>query len=566
MYIIFRQNIETKNKTMQMQHRNNKQSENDKLSFREALRRSRKSCAFFEINSDADLDKVVSRCRQICSSSYRYCNFEEKFSRLSSQEQQKIIKKLGKMYHMVYQNASFLREYSALKPDEKDMVTMQILKIYHYGDKTDVKNGKLAEDIKQAYRKKAEQALAFSKIMNDESLHIPIASSSKKLIRWDAYGLIDKVSANNLSDAYRRFRKNKNVNSPVSKQKLMQSYDLFASPAWAYNFAQFYNFGSIENKMREALAEIKVPPKMLKEMNTFDFADVLHTYLANPKYKTAKLFSGTKFEFVKAVAHKNSEKIVDNLRKMNVDERYIRSLLREMKHFGASSNVTPLEYVCTQDAIDYFKTKGLDCSSLTAGKEYPDSFYDILFENKLYDYIVAKDENGNRITGPNFTVHHLTAVDEAGSQKIDGYNHPNLQELESYGNFVLVRSDIHELLLHAFDTVVKYENDNEAYSNRLHLFDSNVAVMCGVDPSSWIYSDFSNERKVIRTAEYHKEYLKKITAAEQSGKLKYVPQQTEEPAGGKKIEIRKAKGCDSQYANTEILSEAIKNMRKRREK
>lgn len=551
-------------------HKNNTQNQEDKQDFRSALQNSQKARLIFEIEDEKDLDRVVSRCRQICSSSYKYRNFEEKFEKLSPQDQFKLIKKLGKMYRLVYQNASFLREYGMLKPEEKDMVTMQILKIYHYGDKTAKgapNDGKLSEQAKAAYRKKIEQALAFSKIMNDESLHVPIDMGAKKLIRWDAYGLIDKISATNLSEAYHLFRKNKNSNSQSSKQKLMQSYDLFSSPAWAYHFAQFYNFGKIENTMREALAEIKVPPKMLKNMNIFDFADVLYTHLNDSEHKSAKLFSGTKFEFVKAVAHKNSEQIADNLRKMKVDERYIRSLLREMKHFGVSSNVTPLEYICTEEAISYYKEKGLDCSSLTAGKEYPDSFYDVLFENKLYDHIVARDEHGNRVTGPNFTVHHLTAVDEAGSQKIDGYSHPNLQELENFSNFVLVRSDIHELLLHAFDTIVKYENNDEAYSNRLHIFDSNVAVMCGVDPSSWIYADFSNERKVIRSAEYHHEYLKKITEAEQSGKLKYIPQPAELPQiSGKKIEVRTKTKGSGEYANTEILTEAIRKMRKGREK
>ena len=152
--------------------------------------------------------------------------------------------------------------------------------------------------------------------------------------------------------------------------------------------------------LQEALRFSNIPPALLRSLNAHDFADILCKRFKEEKYNTVPLFMGSKFEFVKYIGNRCQNDILEAHSKMGIDERYTRSLIREMKMNGHSCNITPLEFIATQKQLDELTALGIDCKGINPGDTYSDKFCEMLFKKDAYEPLLARDSFGDVITGP----------------------------------------------------------------------------------------------------------------------------------------------------------------------
>ncbi len=493
---------------------------------------------------------------EIASRSYRLPNFEQNFKKFPFNKQKAIALQLGQIHRLVYdESVNFKKEYIKLSSEEKNMALLQILNLYHYG--CGKNNHRISEKEKSIYWNKIRTAMAIDNVSIDHKVHTPLDKGAKKVIRWDAYGLLEKPKSSDLSDEYKNFRKT--AKSQHKNSKHQTHYDLYTSPAWAYNFAQFYNFYKSEPMVQKALNQLNIPPSLLPRLNVFDYADIIYEFCGDKNYGTAKLFSGSKFEFVKTVGTLCENEIIAAHQKMGVDERYTLSLLREMKRFGVSSNVTPLECICTEEALHKLTKAGIDCSNLKPGDTYPEAFYDLLFASDAYKIIIAKDRFGNDVKGPAYDVDHQDPVDDAGGKRIADFSWPNLQATNSRTRYRLVDQQVHQLYIHAKDTI-QADTQTESYVSRVKIPDENIVIMFGVDKDSWITHDFSDDRYVIEQNRYfYGEYIHNIVQAEACGKISYTVQNLNAQNTVTKIKNKKK----DTFGNIRFVQKSIARNRRR---
>ena len=526
-------------------------STDNKYSLEKAFLTNKEAFSLLRVKKAEDFEKAIDRIKEIAGRSYALKPFPERFEKMGPKKRAATVAGLAKLYHIIYHRVNFQKEYASLSQNEKEMVARQILMIYHFGMSKGNKKEKIPDSVKDFYWKRIEAIMAENGAVIDRKIHAPVSKDAKKIIRWDSYGVIERQKPEDLSDVYNGL-KDKKVKHNFKPSK----YDLYSSPAWVYTFAQFKNFADTENKVKEALAASSIPPSLLPELNAFDIADVLYNTYGSQEYRTAKLFSGSKFEFVKEIGKLYKNEIIAAHKKMGIDERYTRSLVREMIRFGVSSNVTPLEFIATKEAIENFEAQGIDCTGLEAGKEYPDEFYDVLFANNAYQSIIAKDEFGNQVTGPEYDVDHKETVDDCGELKIQGFDHPNLNAVNRWPRYRLVERNMHQYFIHIKDRVRSFGEKEESYVSRVHLPDKDVVMMFGIDKSMWLSHDMSKYPYVKEQDKYFREtYIPQVRSAENIGKVRYVEPQI---FGQESLEYTKKKGKNNDdYGNSRMLNAAI---------
>ena len=509
-----------------------------------------------EVRSNDDFNNATQRISEIAHWVPKYETLYKNFSILSRKEQETFAKKMVNLYHIVYHDIKFRSEYSKLSPNGKQAVIMQILSLHRHGNKL-IRWHKLTEGERRGLWQKFEQSMIDNGVYIDKKFHTPVNDDEKKIIRWDCYGLIEEPETKNLSSAYREFREQKNVRKIKDNFK----YDLMTSPVIAYGFAQFKNFAQVKDMLQDALRFSNIPPSLLPNLKARDFADIICKRFKDGEYKTTPLFMGSKFEFVKYIGNKYQREILAAHHAMGIDERYTRSLLREMKMNGHSCDITPLEYIATQKQIDELTAKGIDCTGIKPGDTYPDEFCEMLFQKDAYGPLIACDANGDKISGPEYTVDHKNPVDEAGGKRIG--NAPNIQAANNWTNYRLVEKNTHELFIHSADITQifgkKKAEKEESYISRLKLPDDNIVIMFGVDKSQWISHDVSKHPYLLAQLKYfNEEYLPMITQAENFGKVSY----NEHLLSGKEVKIVHNEE-KRHYPNKRISHEAIHNSRGR---
>ena len=514
--------------------------------------------AILAVKNNDDFIKAVKRIKEISSYSYSLKPIDKRFSTMNPEQKVETAKRLAQLYRIVYHKVNFKREYSNLPLEDREMITKQILRLYHFGEKSENLHKKLSESAKAFYWKKIEDIIAVNGAFIDRRMHAPVNQEAKKVIRWDAYGIIECPEEEHLSEIYCQFRKERNKQK--TKRTKTLKYDLFTSPAWAYNFSQFQNFAEIETKFQDSLNNAQIPQHLLPKLNAYDLADIVYDTYGKKEYNSAKLFSGSKFEFIKQVGKMYKNEIMTAHKMLGIDERYTRSLIREMVNFGVSSNVTPLEFIATQEALDKFTETGIDCKGIKAGDVYPDDFYNILFEKHAYHEIIARDEFGNRITGPEYDVDHKDTVDDCGGLLVNGCDHPNIQAVNRWPRYRMVEKTTHQLFIHAKDSVRKFGEKEESYVSRIRMPDENIVIMFGVDKSLWISHDMSHFDYVIDQDNYFKQtYLPTIQQAENIGKVHYTAPKI---FGQQSSESSKKKGKPADdYGNSRMMNRAIAEKR-----
>lgn len=543
------------------------------LSLENAIVHNRDIIDILGVRNQEEFEVAVKRLYEISEWSYKYNKLEKRFQRMNPDSQLALAKKLAKMYHMIYHECNFMRDYIELPLDERYMVTMQCLDICQANTSLQKGDKSTSSEFSSCW-KKVLKIMKHEGAFIDTKEHTPVDRPSKMVIRGDSGGTLKEPDEKYLSEAYRDFLDERNENPKKFAANANRKYDLYTAPAWAYAFAQFKNFNNVEDKFQEALRFMNVPPYLLKDMNAMDFADVLYKCYAKQKYlegkykyRSVRLFSGSKFEYIKAVGNLFEKEITEQFNLFGVDERYTRSFIREMKRFGVSSSITPLEYICQQKHIDELTALGVDCKGLVPGQIYPEEFYDEVFAKKAYEPLIAKDEFGDRVQGPEFEVDHQDPVDDAADYRIEKLEYLNLQAPNRWVKYRLVESHTHRLFFHMHDVIKCQQNYGAGYIARVRLLPEydDTAFMFSPSKETRLLHDFSKAPYVVSQDEYfEKEYLPRLRREEIAGRVSYPVVEETKPSEDGKIKIKSKKS--GKYNNSDATKEIISISRKKREK
>ena len=560
------------NKKVKVSKKNGEEGAKPFPSLRFALLNDKELHEILQIKTREDIDLAVERFHEISDWSYKYNKLERRFQQMDYDSQLALAKKIANIYHVIYHRVNFAREFEALPPDERFMVTMQCLDVCK-ANTSGIKEDKATSTEFSSCWQKILQIMKREGAFIDTKEHTPVDRSGKMVIRGDAGGALKEPDEKYLSKAYRDFLDEKNKNPKKFAPNANKKYDLYTAPAWAYAFAQFKNFSDVEDKFQEALRFMNVPQSLLKDMNAMDFADVLYKCFAEQKYLSGKykfrsvpLFRGSKFEYAKAVGNVMGDEIAEQFRAFGVDERYTRSFLREMRRFGTTANITPMEFICQQKHLDELTALGIDCSRLVPGQVYPDEFYDELFAKRAYEPLIAKDEFGEKVEGPEFDVDHQDPVDDAADYRIKKFQYLNLQAPNRWVKYRLVEKNVHRLFFHMHDVIKHMQDQKAGYIARVRLLPEydDTAFVFSIEKDMRLMHDFSKDPYVVRQDKYFEEkYIPELERAEVAGKVSYPFEETKDNADGR-IDIKSRKS--GRYNNSDTMSEIIEIDRKKRAK
>ncbi len=181
-----------------------------------------------------------------------------------------------------------------------------------------------------------------------EKYQIPLQREEKMLIRSDFDGNIYPQENESLSPFYKKLQKRKNT----PKKYYPQSYNLEEIPVWE-SFAQFRNFRKLEEPLKEALAQMRVPPKSIKKLNAFDLADIIRSkvnYRENPHFESSrarfiKFFIANHEDEYRQYMLSNQPLISEAFRQKNIllpynsPETYVKYIEKTVKDMKTKGNV-----------------------------------------------------------------------------------------------------------------------------------------------------------------------------------------------------------------------------------
>ena len=161
----------------------------------------------------------------------------------------------------------------------------------------------------------------------------PLNIDTRHIIRMEFNGSVYEPDEDHLSDAYFEHKKN-----PPELTVSKDSYNLDDCPSWAM-FKQFANFKNMENEFRQALAWSKVPPQMLKDLNSFDFEDLLFRHQKETDFygkekNSYRLFEGAREAAVKIHTHNHKAELITYFKELGAKEEDIQKLLDTMENKG----------------------------------------------------------------------------------------------------------------------------------------------------------------------------------------------------------------------------------------
>ena len=296
--------------------------------------------------------------------------------------------------------------------------------------------------------------------------HYALPREIKHIIRMDFYGTVDKIdekkdgkSSKKLSETYRQRNPEKTAGVRPA------DYDLSQSPSWTV-FRQFRSFRLLERNLPELLIKEGISPQDFKRLNAYDFSQILYNrYIAKSKPdaekdERANLFLGAKYRFVKAFIRRNKTSLRRIMELRGYDPRYTETLIRHMEQYGVTGGFDVLETNYTQEMLEPLKKRKLIPEETRAGDPITDGQAAGIRAAGLVSVILARDENGNPVTGPELTVHHKVAVQDSGEKT-------NFAEVNQFKNLCLIIEPYH-FFAHSLDRT-GMANGAEYYVSRIEI-------------------------------------------------------------------------------------------------
>lgn len=332
--------------------------------------------------------------------------------------------------------------------------------------------------------------------------HYALPREIKHIIRMDFYGTIDKIdekndgkSAKELSALYL------NRNPQKTEDIRLQDYDLTASPIWMI-YRQFRSFRLLERNLPKLLKDAGITPEEFIHLNAYDISQVLYNHYINKskpdadKSERANLFLGAKYRFVKTFIRHNKKafKHIMNLR--GVDPRYTDTLIKNMEQYGITSGFDVVEKEYTAETLEILKKHKLVPEDTEVGSPIKDKEISKIKKAGLINLILARDENGNPVTGPDITIHHKIAVQDSGERT-------NFAEVNQFQNLCIIIEPYH-FFAHSLDRT-KNINGAECYVSRIEI-GKRVAFYGGFNKIFQLEHDFG----MPHYNEYDHEVLKQI--------------------------------------------------------
>lgn len=394
---------------------------------------------------------------------------------------------------VIYDDITYLQTFDALSLDDQ-VKAYRVLKKLSEVESKCLAEQKLA-DI-SLYKLQRINTRAGLGIV--ERLRYSLTSDELHLIRMDCYGCVSVRRSHLLSRFYTHFSQKK-----LLKSLPPESYDLDKAPTWKI-FRQFKSFRSIEDALKEFLAHQRYRPEMLEVLGVQDFSDLIfQTFRKSPKDKKAVFAPSSRNEFVKALAIKKGDEIENIMKKANVDERYIHSLLNAMKLFGItdSSRIIATELYFTERVLKDLKRAKIPCDTFQVGDPIPQDLHNKLMMKDKGLLLVARDETGailDKSNFPSFEVHHKIAVSESGRLGL-------VASVNYRRNYLLVSSDLHANVLHAYDKILK-TNISETYQRRLEFENSTATFMFGFTKDQQIMFEWPKTREDRKLEAKDKKY------------------------------------------------------------
>jgi len=315
-------------------------------------------------------------------------------------------------------------------------------------------------------------------------------------IRMDFYGTIDRLKQGlrerELSSYYREL-----MAHPLQKRPKTIEYNFESSPSWKL-FSRFQSFRLIEKNLKAYLIKNKIDPRILGLMTPRDFSDlVVQSFSKQHDEQKITFQKGitVRNEFVRDLAQRQGDQMVDMLLKQGLDERYVYSMINMMRRFGKynSSKLVITELRFTERVLADLKKEHINCKDFKLGEPIPQVLIDSLIDADKGYLLAARDKQGKKLNGsdfPSFEVHHKHAVSDAGDLKSVAY-------VNYKHNLCLVRADIHSLFIHRCDKV-KQRGEMKSYSKRLEFVDPNIAFVVGFRPNERMSFNFARGKLTKR--------------------------------------------------------------------
>ena len=324
----------------------------------------------------------------------------------------------------------------------------------------------------------------------DDLEHYPLSREEKHIIRMDFYGSINQTEKvpprTNLSERYLQF-----INAPQSQQAELppQDYNLDASPTWQL-FRQFPRFQKIESELKEQMHKMHIPAELLPAMNAYDFSDILYNYFKEDENSPkAHLFLGARKSFIKDFIRHNENALKKYLTQINVDQRYIDALVDEMKRFGKTSNIMVMDPIKWKTLFKQYQKAGLIPTDEVYTPDVPQKYKELIKEHNDYFKVAVLDKEGKPLSGPEFSVHHKTAVKDAATI-------PDLADVNKFENLCLTIDSPYHRILHSLDMTQTIDK-RESYKSRIYM-NKDIVFWGGFHPLFHIHYDYSQDARTLR--------------------------------------------------------------------
>ena len=324
----------------------------------------------------------------------------------------------------------------------------------------------------------------------DDLEHYPLSREEKHIIRMDFYGSINQTEKvpprTNLSERYLQF-----INAPQTQQAELppQDYNLDTSPTWQL-FRQFPRFQKIESELKEQMHKMHIPAELLPAMNAYDFSDILYNYFKEDENSPkAHLFLGARKSFIKDFIRHNENALKKYLTQINVDQRYIDALVDEMKRLGKTSNIMVMDPIKWKTLFKQYQKAGLIPTDEVYTPDVPQKYKELIKEHNDYFKVAVLDKEGKPLSGPEFSVHHKTAVKDAATI-------PDLADVNKFENLCLTIDSPYHRILHSLDMTQTIDK-RESYKSRIYM-NKDIVFWGGFHPLFHIHYDYSQDARTLR--------------------------------------------------------------------
>lgn len=311
--------------------------------------------------------------------------------------------------------------------------------------------------------------------------HYPLPREIKHIIRMDFYGTVKQPDNKKLSTIYRQ------GDPDNTKDSTFKDYDLSQSPTWMV-FRQFRSFRLLEKTIIANLMKQGIAPNKAKFLNSYDFSDLLFKHFSKKRQPegielhNVSIFLGARQRFVKKFIKNNEEAFRNYLKLSKVDDRYTELLIRNMHTKGTTANIEVIDPVYNEEQIKILRSHNIIPQEIKIDDEITEEHIRSIRTASLMYEILTHTENGELITGPNFSVHHKVAVQDGGEKT-------NFSDVNLFRNLCLMVKPYHNIA-HSLDKTIE-NNNTETYVSRIEL-DQDLAFYGGLNQIFQIYQHFDD--------------------------------------------------------------------------